>query len=77
MKYLTKGQVRDGFKYSKQLMVEASKMMKDKSITDFSNDSEIGQLANELIGCASIFQMWLDEQTHLQNEAQLKIKNKA
>lgn len=58
----TKTDVRDAFKYSRELMSEASKMMKDKSITDFSNDSDFGQLANELIGNVSILQQWLDEQ---------------
>jgi hypothetical protein len=58
----TKADVRNNFKYARQLMTEANKMMKDKTITDFTNDSDFGQLANELTASVSILQCWLDEQ---------------
>jgi len=58
----TKSDVRSSFKYARMLMQEANKMMKDKTITDFTNDSDFGQLANELTASVSILQCWLDEQ---------------
>lgn len=57
----TKADVRSGFKYARELMQEANKMMKDKTITDFTNDSDFGQLANELTASVSILHCWLDE----------------
>ncbi len=57
----TKSDVRSGFKYARELMQEANKMMKDKTITDFTNDSDFGQLANELIASVTTLQCWLDE----------------
>ena len=52
---ITKAQVRSDFKYIRFLMQEAEKVMKDKSITDFSESSQAGQMALELIASASIF----------------------
>lgn len=63
MDRVTKADVRSHFKYARQLMQEADKMMKDKSITDFTNDSDFGQLANELTASVSMLHIWLDEQT--------------
>lgn len=59
---ITKAQVRSDFKYIRFLMQEAEKVMKDKSITDFSESSQAGQMALELIASASIFQQWLETQ---------------
>lgn len=58
----TKSQVRSDFKYVRFLMQKADEVMKDKSITDFSESSDAGQLALELIASASTFKQWLDEQ---------------
>lgn len=56
-----KSAVRRSFKYARELMQDADKMMKDKTITDFTNDSDFGQLANELIANVTVLQCWLDE----------------
>jgi hypothetical protein len=59
----TKADVRSNFRYAKDLMKQASQIMRDsKTITDFSNDSDAGQLCNELVACVATFQIWLDEQ---------------
>ena len=58
----TKADVRKDFFYARQMMTLADKMMKDKTITDFSESSEIGQVALELIASASTFLQWLNEQ---------------
>lgn len=43
-------------------MQVADKMMKDSTITDFSESSEIGQVALELTASVSTFLQWLSEQ---------------
>ena len=58
----TKSQVRSNFSHARYLMTLADKMMKDKTITDFSEPSDFGQIANELVACVSTLQVWLDEQ---------------
>lgn len=62
MDKVTKADIRSHFKYARILMTDANKMMKDKSITDFTNDSDFGQLANELGASVGMLQVWLDEQ---------------
>lgn len=65
----SKGDVRRNFSYARNLMQEASRIMKNsKSIDDFSNDSDAGQLCNELVASVAIFQMWLDEQQEKINQ---------
>jgi hypothetical protein len=50
-------------------MQEANRIMKNsKSIDDFSNDSDAGQICNELVACAATFQIWLDEQQERINQ---------
>lgn len=56
----TKSDVIRSFTYSKQLMREFLALT--KTATEFDNDSEIGQLVNELIANASIAQDYLDTQ---------------
>ena len=58
----TKGQVRSDFAYARKLMRMAEEMMKDKSITDFSEPSEIGQIANEMVASVGTFSQWVNEQ---------------
>jgi 5-bromo-4-chloroindolyl phosphate hydrolysis protein len=58
----TKHDVRSNFSHARYLMQEANKIMKgSKHITDFSNDSDAGQICNELVACVATFQIWLDE----------------
>lgn len=58
----TKTDVRNDFKYARMLMQEADKMMKnEKNISDWSNDSDAGQLANDLQAISGAFQLWIDE----------------
>jgi len=40
----------------------ADKMLSDKTITDFSESSEFGQIALELTASVSTLLQWLDEQ---------------
>jgi len=56
----TKADVLRAFTYTRFLMREFVKV--SKTATEFDNDSEIGQLVNELIANASIAQMYLDTQ---------------
>jgi hypothetical protein len=58
----TKTDVRNAFTYARQLMSEADKLMKDKSVTSFDNNSDFGQLCNELVASVATLQIWLDEQ---------------
>lgn len=58
----TKSDVRTDFAHARYLMRVVSKMMSDKTITDYTNDSEFGQCVNELIACASSITLWQDEQ---------------
>ena len=56
----TKKDVISAFAYSRQLMRDF--MLLTKTATEFDNDSEIGQLVNELIANATIAQDYLDTQ---------------
>lgn len=56
----TKADVIRSFTYSRQLMRDFIALT--KTATEFDNDSEIGQLVNELIANTSIAQDWLDTQ---------------
>lgn len=58
----TKSEVRKDFTYARYLMQIADKMMSDKSITDFSESSEFGQIALELTASVSTLLQWLQEQ---------------
>lgn len=69
---MTKSQVRSDFAYARKLMSDLSKMMSDKTITDFTNDSDFGQTVNELVASASSITIWQEEQI----EKQLQKGNK-
>lgn len=56
----TKADVMSAFTYSRQLMRDF--MLLTKTATEFDNDSEIGQLVNDLIASASLAQDYLDTQ---------------
>ena len=56
----TKADVISAFSYTRQLMRDF--MVLSKTATEFDNDSEIGQLVNELIANATIAQDYLDTQ---------------
>ena len=58
----TKSEVRKDFTYARHLMQLADKMMSDKTITDFSESSEFGQIALELTASVSTLLQWLQEQ---------------
>jgi hypothetical protein len=58
----TKTDVRKNFSYARHLMQIADKMLSDKTITDFSESSELGQIALELTASVSTLLQWLDEQ---------------
>lgn len=47
-------QISKDFKYARMLMKEVERMMKDDTISDWSNDTEFGQTINELVGCVSM-----------------------
>ena len=64
----TKTQVRRDFAHARYLMRLVSKMMSDKTITDYSNDTEFGQIVNELVACASSITVWQEEQLAKLNE---------
>lgn len=57
---LTK-QVKSDFAHIRFLMKEANKIMKTGA-DDYSESSDAGQLALELIGCAHSFAQWCEEQ---------------
>ena len=59
---ITKSDVRKDFSYSRLMMAKIGEMMKDKTITDFSESSEIGQVALELIASASTVLAWLEQE---------------
>jgi hypothetical protein len=42
-------------------MQSAKRLMQEDSITDYSEPSEIGQIANELIASAGMLAQWLEE----------------
>lgn len=44
------------------MMRMAEQMMKDKSITDYSESSDIGQIANEMVASVNTFSEWVNEQ---------------
>jgi hypothetical protein len=56
----TKSDVLSAFTYTRQLMRDFNELT--KTATEFDNDSELGQLVNELIANASVAQMYLDTQ---------------
>ena len=58
----TKTDVRTNFSHARFLMQTADKMLSDKSITDFSESSEFGQVALELTASVSTLLQWLQEQ---------------
>ena len=58
----TKADVRSNFSHARFLMQTADKMMTDKTITDFSESSEFGQVALELSASVSTLLQWLQEQ---------------
>ena len=55
---VTISDVKSSFTYSRQLMRDFIEL--SKTATEWDNDSEIGQLVNELIANASIAQQYLD-----------------
>jgi len=57
----TKSDVYSNFKYARHLMQSAKRLMQEDSITDYSEPSEIGQIANELIASAGMLAQWLEE----------------
>jgi len=68
--HTTKGDVRANFKYARELMKQANQIMKGSHhIIDFSNDSDAGQICNELIASVGAFQDWLDTQQERINKA--------
>lgn len=58
----TKTDVRQNFSHARFLMQTADKMLSDKTITDFSESSEFGQIALELTASVSTLLQWLQEQ---------------
>jgi len=59
---ITKSAVRSNFSYARLLMQEAEKMMKSKEVTDFSEASDFGQIANELIASVGTLYEYLQQQ---------------
>lgn len=62
---VTISDVKSSFTYSRQLMRDFISL--SKTATEFDNDSEIGQLVNELIANASIAQSFLDYKLSKEN----------
>jgi hypothetical protein len=58
----SKEQVRKDFSYARMLMRKADEIMKDKSIVDFAESSEAGQIANELVASVATFSQWVSDQ---------------
>jgi len=58
----TKTDVRQNFSHARFLMQTADKMLSDKTITDFSESSDFGQVALELVASVSTLLQWLQEQ---------------
>jgi 5-bromo-4-chloroindolyl phosphate hydrolysis protein len=55
-----KGDVRSNFRHARFLMQEAEKIMKNsKSIENWEESSEAGQIALELIASVAIFEEWV------------------
>lgn len=46
--------IADNFRYARKLMKEVERMMKDDTISDYSNDTDFGQTINELVGSVSM-----------------------
>lgn len=63
---MTKTQVKQDFSHARYLMRLVTQMMSDKTITDYSEPSEFGQVVNELIACASSITIWQEEQLEKQ-----------
>ena len=57
----TKSDVRSNFKHVRFLMQEANKIMKNGA-DDYSESSNAGQIALELVASAGYFEQWLIEQ---------------
>ena len=58
----TKSEVRRDFTHARYLMRLADAKMKSAtSATDWSNDGDIGQIANELIACVVTFAQFVEE----------------
>lgn len=62
---VTISDVKSSFTYSRQLMRDFISL--SKTATEFDNDSEIGQLVNELVASASIAQSFLDYKLSKEN----------
>lgn len=45
--------ITDDFRYARKLMREVERMMRDDTISDYSNDTDFGQTINELVGSVS------------------------
>ncbi|CAB4167006.1 hypothetical protein UFOVP964_105 [uncultured Caudovirales phage] len=58
---VTKTEVRSSFQYARELMRQADKLLSDKSVTSFDNNSEFGQLCNELVANVAILDTYLQE----------------
>jgi hypothetical protein len=54
-------QIADNFKHARALMKDVERMMKDDTISDYSNDTDFGQTINELVGCVSMVYEWQHE----------------
>ena len=42
-------------------MKDVERMMRDDTISDYSNDTDFGQTINELVGCVSMVYEWQHE----------------
>lgn len=62
----TKNDVKEAFAYARNLMREAQQIINNPYLTEFDNDSEIGQISNELVANASVLQMYLDEMQEIE-----------
>lgn len=54
-------QIADNFKHARTLMKDVERMMRDDTISDYSNDTDFGQTINELVGCVSMVYEWQHE----------------
>jgi 5-bromo-4-chloroindolyl phosphate hydrolysis protein len=60
---VTKGSVRSNFSYARELMRKAEWIMKNsKSVQEWEESSEAGQIALELIASVATFSQWVEEQ---------------
>jgi hypothetical protein len=53
--------IKKDFKYARSLMKYAKTMLDETNITDYSEVSEIGQIANELVASVSTLTQYLEE----------------